>query len=299
MSWRGIVIGIAYLVASAVASRAQAPACNSDRTKIFGGSDARLQDWPGLAAIRLHSQEGQRSFYFCGGTAIDERWVLTAAHCMPNYTNSKTAPLLATKAKNSRRGLRLFLGRLTSRKHNQRMSSALKRLSFMKSTTAAIEQAPMEPTAMSVYSALNRIAENVGNDIALLRLDRPWTGPKARLALSQEANPAPRTQVRVAGFGVTARNNKLNRYSREGGGETLFAGSRNLLETAVEAVDGSSCKARYGKALIGDGQICAGLEEGGQDSCQGDSGGPLIAHDKDGCPYQVGVVELGRGLRGR
>src|SRR5262249_19625922 len=80
----------------------------------------------------------------------------------------------------------------------------------------------------------------------------------------------------------------------DGRGE-LFAGSPILLETAVESIAQSRCKSRYADAVIGAGQLCAGLEDGGRDSCQGDSGGPLIMTDADGCPWQVGIVSWGEG----
>jgi len=46
--------------------------------------------------------------------------------------------------------------------------------------------------------------------------------------------------------------------------------------------------------LLGDGQICAGLPQGGKDSCLGDSGGPLMTQ-QNGEYRQVGVVSFGRG----
>lgn len=45
---------------------------------------------------------------------------------------------------------------------------------------------------------------------------------------------------------------------------------------------------------VGEGQLCAGFEEGGVDSCVGDSGGPLFV-DTGGRVQQVGVVSYGRG----
>src|SRR5262249_55070088 len=71
-----------------------------------------------------------------------------------------------------------------------------------------------------------------------------------------------------------------------------------LLETSLPTVANATCKGRYSNEKIDEEQICAGLEEGGHDSCQGDSGGPLVAFDRNGCPYQIGVVSWGAGCAG-
>jgi hypothetical protein len=142
-------------------------------------------------------------------------------------------------------------------------------------------------------TAIETIAPRVGHDIALLHLARPWSGAVARISGGRAVDPAPGAQVRVAGFGTTQFRAQLNRYNRADGRGIVFAGSKTLLEAAVPAVDGKVCGAKYAGSTIGDGQICAGLEEGGRDSCQGDSGGPLMAYDRVGCPYQVGLVSWG------
>jgi secreted trypsin-like serine protease len=287
-------LGISLLFVSATQVLAEPTACMSERTKIVGGSNARLNDWPGQAAIRLHSDEGHRSFYFCGGTAIDERWVLTAAHCMADYTDRLTGPLYDDNGDQLTGRLQVVLGVADLATTTPENVFGVEKVIIHETYRAAIDQARKGSDPTSVQDSLDHIAEAGGNDMALLRLDRSWNGPKVRLSFAQGADPAPRTQVRVAGFGVTEANRHANRYVREGG-ESFFAGSRILLETAVEAVDPPSCKARYSGSVISDGQLCAGLEEGTKDSCQGDSGGPLVAYDKDGCPYQAGIVSWGEG----
>jgi hypothetical protein len=165
---------------------------------------------------------------------------------------------------------------------------------------AAINKAIKIVDAEERAQALERIAVEVGDDIALIKLSRLYSGPFAELSLTDTTDPKDpsSTQVRVAGFGKTEFNafkSQGDRFIRKDGLGELFAGSSRLLETAIETVSTAQCKRRYPGATIGSGQICAGLELGGKDSCQGDSGGPLVARDEGGCPRQIGIVSWGDG----
>ena len=75
----------------------------------------------------------------------------------------------------------------------------------------------------------------------------------------------------------------------------MNAGAAELLQVSVPLASARLCKRRYPGATIGDGQLCAGLRQGGRDSCQGDSGGPLVALDDGRCPVQIGLVSWGAG----
>ncbi|RPI34549.1 MAG: hypothetical protein EHM67_14450, partial [Hyphomicrobiaceae bacterium] len=113
MCWRavGAVIGLSWaLLGHPDAGSAQERQCSSARTKIVGGENARLPDWPGIASLRLHSDTGQVSRYFCGAAAISERWILTAAHCLPDYVAQLTNPLRNSRGEDHEGRLEVVLG---------------------------------------------------------------------------------------------------------------------------------------------------------------------------------------------
>ncbi|CAL4214847.1 unnamed protein product [Meganyctiphanes norvegica] len=63
--------------------------CGENRlqgSRIVGGTETMLHEWPWQVALRLGSSTGQQ---FCGGSLISPSWVLTAAHCVVDFTTSQ------------------------------------------------------------------------------------------------------------------------------------------------------------------------------------------------------------------
>lgn len=285
---------------------ALAQTCSSQRTKIVGGSAARIQDWPGQAAIRLHYETAGVPVYVCGGTAISDTWILTAAHCMHDFAAARAGSPVTAEISGQTAALEVVLG--TADLHSANDERVFK-------VTEVVVHESYKPHVLAAAKivdegqrerALDSIASNHGNDIALLRIERRWAGSTASLSLNPATDPADSvpTQVSVAGFGKTEHNKDkdgLERFVRADGRGEFFSASDKLLQTSMQSFPTPSCKAiyaasdRFKNAVIGPAQVCAGLEQGGKDSCQGDSGGPLVVRDANNCPRQIGVVSWGAG----
>ena len=46
-------------------------------SRIVGGAEASVNEWPWMAALMYYNVQ-----QFCGGSLINDRYVLTAAHCI-------------------------------------------------------------------------------------------------------------------------------------------------------------------------------------------------------------------------
>ncbi|KAM4807935.1 acrosin-like [Rhinophrynus dorsalis] len=115
------------------------PLFNSERgnSRVVGGMDALPGSWPWLVSIQEPSEGGH--VHMCGGSLLNNNWVLTAAHCFKNQGNDF---------------------------NTWRMVFGINQLSKMDKETQ------IRTIAQKIQHE-NYMPEQQRNDIALLRLDKP------------------------------------------------------------------------------------------------------------------------------
>ncbi|XP_046820253.1 chymotrypsin-2-like [Vespa crabro] len=81
---------LVFLYIYSVITMYDAIATDSSVPKIVGGSAAEEGQFPHQASLRIKKK------HFCGGSILNKRWILTAAHCLAGLDASRIAIVLGT-----------------------------------------------------------------------------------------------------------------------------------------------------------------------------------------------------------
>lgn len=193
----------------------------------------------------------------CGGSLINDRFVLTATHCLMDKPPKDTVKV------------RLGVHRMSER-NDQPVDG---------SEEVKVKDYILHPKFFAGDDGV------VLNDIALIELETPVDLSKWKPICLPNFKEYP--NLFVYGWG------RQSTYTT--GGFQPLVDARALFETHVDRISDFHCKFRYwGPLFSPNTQICAGTNTG---SCSGDSGGPLstrrVGWSTSGRVYQVGVVSFG------
>ncbi|KAM6951686.1 urokinase-type plasminogen activator-like [Aplochiton taeniatus] len=223
--------------------------------KIVGGTITTVESHPWMAAIFWRSRS---KFFRCGGSLISPCWVLTAAHCFPDGSQTKVRKLSVTLGKN-----------------------AINETSYITEQTFQVAE-------LFVHEQFDNSEGNYNNDIALLRLKaKDGRCAEERISVKTVCLPPagqtlnPGTLCEIAGYG------------KEKGG--LWYNSQYLREAKVNLLDHSMCRGNeyYGN-MITKNMLCAARPDWSQDACEGDSGGPLVCEVNNRL-FLFGIISWGDG----
>jgi len=227
--------------------------------RIVGGSASSFGQWPFIVGI---TRDGR---FVCGGTIVDENWVLTAAHCV-NEDSSKNFQ--------------------DENYHFQVLAGLLRR-----GSSSSLEQVRVVEDVI-VHSNFN--STWYLNDIALLKVDRPFDFNYAVSPICMPDDSYCSTSSLPAPFSTIQSPVVGDNCVAAGWGQEFERGPQSDELQQVELPIKESCVRSYNNITS---QVCAGFEEGGQDACRGDSGGPLFCEHRDGPGrwFLGGIISHGEG----
>ncbi|XP_035232718.1 tryptase-like isoform X2 [Stegodyphus dumicola] len=210
---------------------------------------------PGEWAWHAAVLETPQDLYICGASLLDEYWILTAAHCVYEYS----------------------------------LPNALKiRLGEYDVSTTSEPLKYEEYTASRIVVHPNFDNRTLLHDIALVRLTRP---AKRKANINVVCMPPEGTtnnelvssaRCFVTGWGKSTENGEHSVVLKE---VNVPLWRNDDCERSLKFHFGPNYR-------LPATSLCAGAE--GRDACDGDGGGPLVC-EKEGRWYQVGIVSFGIG----
>lgn len=208
--------------------------------RIFGGVETAIDEFPWMVLLEYTWEEENAKVFGCGGSLIDKRHVITAAHCL-----SDTNPYLT--------GVRLGEWDTSTAVDCSRTEQ-----------DACTDDPVNIPISMIFKHPKYNVNGQEENDIAILRLAEPVTYSYFIQPICLPSDPVLRSKTDFQG----------NKFITAGWGRTEKKQQSEVkLKTYVEFVSLSSCNQVYQRAgrTISTKQLCAGGKNS-NDSCQGDSG---------------------------
>lgn len=230
------------------------------QNRIAGGTPTGIKEYPWTALLQYRLSTGY--FHSCGGVLINERYIITAAHCLEK--SDLKPPLVAVR-----------LGEWN-------LSSPIDC-----DANGVCNEAPIDlPIEEEIVHENYDPGIHILYDIAMLRLKRAVTDSDFIKPICLPIDSKLKTsslddkQLYAAGWG------KID----------YFEWSEIKLVVPLDGVDLKRCQESYPDKKMGSGQICAGGVIG-KDTCNGDSGSPLMAihSNNEGQLYWflAGIVSFG------
>jgi len=257
-------IFISLLLISFISSAAAGQACGISKyrdagemplasPRIIGGQTTRPHEFPWQVLLYIETPD---IVYQCGGSILNDRWIVTAAHCVTNKCGNMIA-----------KSVKVYVGA-----HHASVNPK---------EVDAQQYFVVEPSNIIVHEQYfaDLAVEWGKNDIALLHLSGSivFNENVTAVCLPSPDNSYVNRKSVASGWGRTV----------PGGSMTVYLQYITLNITTKEF-----CNLSYSIIYNDKTMVCATDNVGGfqRIPCSGDSGGPLVVKESNGTFYLVGVT---------
>ncbi|CAB3236049.1 unnamed protein product [Arctia plantaginis] len=273
----------------------ECPACQCgiarNKRRIVGGAETNVRQYPWMVMLLYNGR------MFCGGSLINDMYVMTASHCTGFRKERMTVRLLEHDFTNRFNDTKVIDRKVVKVMRHTRYNAgtydndiALLKLNERIDLSNAIKKharSYKEEASTEAYTAAEGSTETTSSTEATSSIDAeaqtttaaPTTEEDDNITVRPVCLPAPGLSFTgdcglVIGWGVTEQGGSI---------------SNTLQEVKVPIVSNEECRVRSYGQRVTENMLCAGEPEGGRDACQGDSGGPLhVFNETSGRYYEVG-----------
>ncbi|KAF3422769.1 hypothetical protein E2986_05890, partial [Frieseomelitta varia] len=223
-------------------------------SQIVGGRDASSGQFPYQVSLRRSGS------HFCGGSILDARTILTAAHCVQGYVPREA------NAQNVRYD------------HKRKINSLIINLNNLDSVSVHAGTNQLNQQGQS-YKVSKIVAHKGFNSISLVN-------DVALILLSN--NIAFNNLVRPIALATGSKTYERDSCVLSGWGTTRLGGNPPNNLQYINLVIETQAKCKQAHNRVQSSHICT-FTKVGEGACHGDSGGPLVVNN-----VQVGIVSFGQ-----